>query len=208
MLQRTFSFDDFLGAMAFVGRIADLAEEHHHHPDIMIRYSKVTLTISTHDADGLTDKDFELARDTDAIVAVGPGKATNLPSIPDDAGSQGAHVVRVEGVPGPDTEMSRLHLEEELVDDVGIDVREPLQVNRQADPAQELHRLLGAEQARGAQHRERPLDAVVQEDRVLLREEQRRAWCSYSMIRGMIFSPSSARRSPSAGPSVTWLLIW
>jgi 4a-hydroxytetrahydrobiopterin dehydratase len=68
-LQRTFSFDDFLGAMAFVGRIADLAEEHRHHPDIMIRYNKVTLTISTHDADGLTERDFELARDTDAVVA-------------------------------------------------------------------------------------------------------------------------------------------
>ena len=67
-IQRTFSFEDFRGAMAFVNRIAELAEEHQHHPDIMIRYSKVTLTISTHEAGGLTEKDFELARDTDAVV--------------------------------------------------------------------------------------------------------------------------------------------
>ena len=69
-IQRTFSFDDFRGAMAFVNRIADLAEEHQHHPDIMIRYNKVTFTVSTHDAGGLTEKDFGFARDTDAVVAL------------------------------------------------------------------------------------------------------------------------------------------
>ena len=67
-LQRTFSFEDFLSAMAFVGRIADLAEEHQHHPDIMIRYNKVTLTLTTHDAGGLTEKDFAFAQDTDAFA--------------------------------------------------------------------------------------------------------------------------------------------
>ncbi|MCH7545549.1 MAG: 4a-hydroxytetrahydrobiopterin dehydratase [Planctomycetes bacterium] len=69
-LQRTFRFDDFLGAMAFVSRIADLAEEHQHHPDILIRYNKVTLTLSTHDAGGLTDKDFNFARVTDGSAAL------------------------------------------------------------------------------------------------------------------------------------------
>ena len=69
-LQRTFRFDDFLGAMAFVSRIADLAEEHQHHPDILIRYNKVTLTLSTHDAGGITDKDFNYARDTDGSAAL------------------------------------------------------------------------------------------------------------------------------------------
>ena len=68
-MQRTFSFDDFLGAMAFVSRIADLAEKHQHHPDIMIRYRKVTLTLSTHDVGGLTENDFTFAKDTDAFVA-------------------------------------------------------------------------------------------------------------------------------------------
>jgi 4a-hydroxytetrahydrobiopterin dehydratase len=69
-LQRTFAFDDFLSAMSFVNRIAELAEEHQHHPDIMIRYNKVTLTLSTHDAGGLSVRDFDFARDTDATVVI------------------------------------------------------------------------------------------------------------------------------------------
>lgn len=67
-LQRTFSFDSFIEAMAFVQRIADLAEALQHHPDILIRYNKVTLTLSTHDAGGLTDKDFNFAREIDTHV--------------------------------------------------------------------------------------------------------------------------------------------
>lgn len=67
-IQRTFNFDDFVGAIQFVNRIADLAEQQQHHPDIMIRYNKVTLTMSTHDAGGLTDKDFDFARATDGFV--------------------------------------------------------------------------------------------------------------------------------------------
>jgi 4a-hydroxytetrahydrobiopterin dehydratase len=61
-LQRTFSFGDFTEAMAFVNRMAELAEQQQHHPDIMIRYSKVTLTLSTHDAGGVTDRDFDFVR--------------------------------------------------------------------------------------------------------------------------------------------------
>ncbi|MHC4080114.1 MAG: 4a-hydroxytetrahydrobiopterin dehydratase [Planctomycetota bacterium] len=68
LLQRTLGFDDFNGAIAFVNRLADLAEGMQHHPDIMIRYNKVTLTLTTHDAGGLTEKDFEFARATDAFV--------------------------------------------------------------------------------------------------------------------------------------------
>jgi 4a-hydroxytetrahydrobiopterin dehydratase len=60
-IRRTFSFADFEAAMAFVNRVADLAEAMDHHPDIDIRYSKVTLTLSTHDAGGLTARDFDLA---------------------------------------------------------------------------------------------------------------------------------------------------
>jgi 4a-hydroxytetrahydrobiopterin dehydratase len=67
-LQRTFGFDDFLSAMAFVNRVADQAEAHEHHPDIMIRYNKVTLTLSTHDAGGLTARDFDLARELDSAL--------------------------------------------------------------------------------------------------------------------------------------------
>lgn len=68
-IQRTFSFPDFPAAMRFVNRVADLAEQQQHHPDIMIRYNKVTLTLSTHDAGGLTDKDFDFARAADGFVA-------------------------------------------------------------------------------------------------------------------------------------------
>lgn len=65
-MQRTFTFVSFADAIAFVNRVADLAEELQHHPDILIRYRKVTLTLSTHDAGGLTDRDFDFAREIDA----------------------------------------------------------------------------------------------------------------------------------------------
>ena len=67
-MQRTFSFESFTDAMAFVDRVAALAEEFQHHPDILIRYNKVTLTLSTHSAGGLTDKDFAFAREIDGQV--------------------------------------------------------------------------------------------------------------------------------------------
>ena len=67
-LQRTFRFDDFVGSMAFVERIAQLAEQMQHHPDIMIRYNKVTLTLTTQEAGGITENDFTLARATDACL--------------------------------------------------------------------------------------------------------------------------------------------
>jgi 4a-hydroxytetrahydrobiopterin dehydratase len=60
-IRRTWAFADFRAAMAFVNRVADLAEAADHHPDIDIRYSKVTLVLSTHDAGGLTARDFALA---------------------------------------------------------------------------------------------------------------------------------------------------
>lgn len=67
-IQRTFGFEDFADAMAFVNKVADLAEQSQHHPDILIRYNKVTLTLSTHSAGGLTEKDFDLAERVDALV--------------------------------------------------------------------------------------------------------------------------------------------
>ncbi len=68
-LQRTFKFADFVAAKAFVDRVAELAETQQHHPDILIRYDKVTLTMSTHDAGGITDRDFEFAHATDTVCA-------------------------------------------------------------------------------------------------------------------------------------------
>lgn len=64
-IQRTYQFADFEEAMRFVNRVADEAERTQHHPDILIRYNKVTLTLSTHDAGGITNKDFDLARSAD-----------------------------------------------------------------------------------------------------------------------------------------------
>jgi 4a-hydroxytetrahydrobiopterin dehydratase len=60
-LERTFELPSFVEAIAFVGRIANLAEEANHHPDITISYRKVTLRWTTHSAGGVTEKDYELA---------------------------------------------------------------------------------------------------------------------------------------------------
>jgi 4a-hydroxytetrahydrobiopterin dehydratase len=64
---RTFQFQDFPAAIKFVESVAALAEQAWHHPDIDIRWNRVTLTLSTHDADGLTEKDFALARQFDKL---------------------------------------------------------------------------------------------------------------------------------------------
>ena len=60
-LTQTFSFKDFLAALAFVNRVGEQAEKAAHHPDIDIRYNKVRLGLVTHDEGGLTAKDFDLA---------------------------------------------------------------------------------------------------------------------------------------------------
>jgi 4a-hydroxytetrahydrobiopterin dehydratase len=67
-LVRTYKFEDFLAAMSFVNRVADLAEAAGHHPDIDIRYNRVRLALVTHDAGGLTSKDFALATQADKAV--------------------------------------------------------------------------------------------------------------------------------------------
>jgi len=60
-INRTFQFRDFATAIEFVNALARLAERAAHHPDIEIRWNKVTRTRTTHDEGGLTEKDFELA---------------------------------------------------------------------------------------------------------------------------------------------------
>jgi 4a-hydroxytetrahydrobiopterin dehydratase len=67
-LVRDFTFRDFRGALAFVNKVGELAEKAGHHPDIDIRYNKVRLALVTHDAGGLTMKDFELAASADTIT--------------------------------------------------------------------------------------------------------------------------------------------
>jgi 4a-hydroxytetrahydrobiopterin dehydratase len=68
MISRTFQFKDFPAAMKFTDAAAQLAEEEWHHPDIDIRWNKVTLALTTHDAGGLTEKDFALAKKNRRIV--------------------------------------------------------------------------------------------------------------------------------------------
>jgi 4a-hydroxytetrahydrobiopterin dehydratase len=67
VIARTFQFKDFPAAMKFTNAVAALAEQAWHHPDIDIRWNKVTLTLTTHDASGLTQKDFDLARQFDQL---------------------------------------------------------------------------------------------------------------------------------------------
>jgi 4a-hydroxytetrahydrobiopterin dehydratase len=67
-LIRTFRFADFVHAVGFVEHLADVAEERQHHPDIDIRYNKVTLRVSTHSAGGVTSRDVDLARAADHLV--------------------------------------------------------------------------------------------------------------------------------------------
>lgn len=66
-ITRTFSFPEFLAGIDFVRDVAELAEDHNHHPDIDIRWRKVAMTLSTHSAGGLTSKDFQLAKEIDAL---------------------------------------------------------------------------------------------------------------------------------------------
>lgn len=64
-LTRTVQLRDFRAAIAFVNRIADHAEAEAHHPDITVKYNRVTLVLTTHDAGGLSGKDFVLAAKID-----------------------------------------------------------------------------------------------------------------------------------------------
>lgn len=66
-LARTLTCKDFLAAIEFVNQVAKLAEAAGHHPDIDLRYNKVRLSLTTHDAGGLTAKDFDLAAGVDLL---------------------------------------------------------------------------------------------------------------------------------------------
>lgn len=66
-IRKTIEAKDFVRAMGFVNSVALLAERQNHHPDIDIRWNKVTLVLSTHSAGGLTDNDFTLAGRIDAL---------------------------------------------------------------------------------------------------------------------------------------------
>jgi len=67
-ISKLFEFEDFRKAMEFVNKIAEESEKENHHPDITVSYSKVTLFLVTHSANGLTHKDFKLAKIIDQLV--------------------------------------------------------------------------------------------------------------------------------------------
>ena len=61
-LTRTFKFKNFVDSIDFVNKLVEPAEAAGHHPDIAISYNEVTISLTTHDAGGLTQKDFDLAK--------------------------------------------------------------------------------------------------------------------------------------------------
>ena len=61
-ITKTFEFNSYLDGIDFVNEVANLAEQENHQPDIEIGYCKVTISLTTHDAGGLTDKDYKLAK--------------------------------------------------------------------------------------------------------------------------------------------------
>jgi len=66
---RDFELDDFAGALAFVNRVAEAAEEANHHPDILLHgYNKVRLSVTNHSQGGLTEADFALAETIDRLA--------------------------------------------------------------------------------------------------------------------------------------------
>lgn len=66
-ITKTYTFGGFPQALMFATAVGVLAEAAQHHPDITIKWNKVTLALTTHDAGGLTDKDFDLARQINAL---------------------------------------------------------------------------------------------------------------------------------------------
>jgi 4a-hydroxytetrahydrobiopterin dehydratase len=60
-IEKEYQFQSFPNAMKFVNKVAKISEKVDHHPDILIRFRKVTLRLSTHDDGGITQKDFQLA---------------------------------------------------------------------------------------------------------------------------------------------------
>ena len=60
-IAKQYTFKEFMGGIRFINRIAEIAEQMDHHPDIAVNYKRVTFTLSTHDQGGITEKDTKLA---------------------------------------------------------------------------------------------------------------------------------------------------
>ena len=66
---KSWNFVSFKHAMDFLSKVGDLAEQQDHHPEFLATYTNVRIRLTTHDAQGLTHKDFELARDIDQLIS-------------------------------------------------------------------------------------------------------------------------------------------
>lgn len=67
-IRKEWSFESFRTAMRFLSDVGDVAERHNHHPEFLATYTQVRIRLLTHDAHGLTPKDFELAVEIDQLV--------------------------------------------------------------------------------------------------------------------------------------------
>lgn len=67
-IEKLFKFKNFIESIGFVNKVALLSEKADHHPDILIQYSKVKITLSTHSEGGITDKDFNLATEIEEVL--------------------------------------------------------------------------------------------------------------------------------------------
>ncbi len=68
-IYKAWKFVSFKHAMNFLSKVGDLAEEQDHHPEFLATYTNVRIRLTTHDAQGLTHKDFELARSIDQLIS-------------------------------------------------------------------------------------------------------------------------------------------
>ena len=72
-IHKEFRFPGFSGSIAFVNRVAELAESAGHHPDIEVHYNRVVISLSTHDEGGVTERDVDLAASIDAATDTSGG---------------------------------------------------------------------------------------------------------------------------------------
>ena len=70
---KRFQFKSFMDGIHFIGKVAAMAEKADHHPDMLVNYTRVTFTCSTHDQGGVTEKDFALATEIERAFAANPG---------------------------------------------------------------------------------------------------------------------------------------
>ncbi len=66
-LRKEYEFDDYMSGIGFVNRLAEVAEEQDHHPDLEVGYARVVVWISTHSEGGITGQDFDLAAAADTV---------------------------------------------------------------------------------------------------------------------------------------------